>query len=102
MYVCGWCVLFTKTAIASTPSPPSQLTPMRERERERGGKRGVLGSCRIKCSEVVVVKTEMVVMKVVVMVVVVVFMAVVTSVDGVEVAMKGGSGNGGGGWRNWW
>ena len=62
-----------------------------ERERER--KRGVLGSCRIKYSEMVVVKTEMVVMKVVVMVVVVVLMAVVTSVGG-------GSGNGGDGWRN--
>ena len=49
-----------------------------------------------------VVKTEMVVMKVVVMVVVVVLMAVVTSVDGVEVAMKGGTGNGSDGWRNWW
>ena len=48
------------------------------------------------------VKTEMVVMKVVVMVVVVVLMAVVTSVDGVEVAMKGGTGNGSDGWRNWW
>jgi len=71
-----------------------------ERERER--KRGALGSCRIKYSEVLVVKTEMVVMKVVVMVAVVVFMAVVRSVDGVEVAMKGGSGNGGDGWRNWW
>ena len=41
----------------------------------------------------------MVVMKVVVMVV---LMAVVTSVDGVEVAMKGGAGNGSDGWRNWW
>ena len=75
---------------------------MREREREEERKRGILGSCRIKYSEVVVVKTEMVVMKVVVMVAVVVFMAVVRSVDGVEVAMKGGSGNGGDGWRNWW
>ena len=61
---------------------------MRERKRER--KRGALGSCRIKYSEVVVVKTERVVMKVVVMVV---LMAVVTSVGG-------GSGNGGDGWRN--
>ena len=68
---------------------------MRERKRER--KRGVLGSCRIKYSEVVVVKT---VMKVVVMVVVVGLMAVVTSVDGVEVAMKGGAGNGSDCWRN--
>ena len=81
---------------------------MRERKRER--KRGVLGSCRIKYSEVVVVKTEMVVMKVVVMVVVVVFMAVVTSVDGVEVAMAVMVGGIGGDrlavvateWRWWW
>ena len=41
----------------------------------------------------------MVVMKVAVRVV---LMAVVTGVGGVEVAMKGGgSGDGGGGWRNW-
>ena len=71
-----------------------------ERERER--KRGVLGCCRIKYSGVVVVKTEMAMMKVVAMVVVVVLMAVVVSVGGVEVAMKGGSGNGGDGWSNWW
>ena len=69
---------------------------------ERGGgrerERGALGSCRIKYSGVVV-KTKMVVMKVAVRVV---LMAVVTGVGGVEVAMKGGgSGDGGGGWRNW-
>ena len=33
----------------------------------------------------------------------VVSMAVVRSVGGVKVAIKGGgSGDGGGGWRNWW
>jgi hypothetical protein len=51
---------------------------------------------------VVVVKTETAMMKVVVMVVVMVLITVVASVGGVEVAMKGGSDNGGDGWSNWW